>query len=92
MKSVEFLVALGLLLILYSWLYTSFNNMRNLAHTKLIEFNNSLQVKKSKSFVNQMISYGEPFKIHNIEFNPALSGLIYNPISGTYVYETYSRW
>ncbi len=92
MKSVEFLIAVGLLLSLFSWLYTSFNEMNFIAQEKLEEFNKSLMKRKANSLVNQMITYGEPFEINEIEFDPSLAGLHKKIFSGRYNYETYSRW
>ena len=92
LKSVEFLIAIGLLLSLFSWLYTSFNEIHIITYEKLKTFNDSLKIRKTNSLVNQMMTYGEPFEINKIEFDPSLVGLTKNIFSGRYNYETYSRW
>ena len=92
LKSVEFLITIGLLLSLFSWLYTSFNELNLTAKEKLKTFNESLKIRKATSLINQMIVYGEPFEIKGLTFDPSLAGLTKDIFSGRYNYETYSRW
>ena len=94
MKSVEFLVALALLLGTYAWLYRLAASNRRAAAETLEEFNESVQYRSANSIINNMIAYGEPFEYKDFaKLDPSrLTRVVYEPGLNRYTYVTYPRW
>jgi hypothetical protein len=94
LKSVEFLIALALLLGTYAWLYRLAASNRDAAKLALAGFNESLQYRRANSIINNMVAYGDPFEYRDFsKLDPSrLERVTYEPGLDRYTYETYPRW
>ena len=93
MKSVEFLVALFLLAWLFSFLYLDARSYVQETSRKLAGLNESLKLRAARSLVSSLVAYGFPFELSSFpNVFPSQLGVEYDPATGTYSYETYSRW
>lgn len=94
MKSVEFLVALLLLVVTYAAAYRAAAGYRDSAAGALEEFNGTLQGRMASSLVANLQAYGEPFEYADFgRLDPSrVEGASYEPALGIYTYQTYRRW
>ena len=94
MKSVEFLIALALILAVYAPLYGAARNCRETSSRFLDSFNHSIVYRQANALVRNLMVYGEPFKYSDFgRLDPAgLEGVDFNPVLNQYTYQTYSRW
>ena len=92
MKSVEFLVSLMILFIIFSFFYSYAKNSKELTSKKLEEINKSIQKHRAETLVKNLKIYGTPFFLKKFNFEPTLIDLPFNPLTQEFSYVTYSRW
>ena len=92
MKSLEFMIALILLVWLFSFLYSDANFYKTTSLKKLEEMNSSLRREYASSIVSSLKAFGAPFEMDDFPKIPSLEGVHFDPATGTYYYNTYSRW
>jgi len=94
LKSFEFLVALFIIALIFSPLYSVAKSEQKMANNKLEEFKDSIEVRTAESMIIHMKAYGEPFSYDGFgNFSKlGIEGASFNPLTGTYTYATYSRW
>ncbi len=94
MRSVEFLVAVALLLVVYGSLYRLASTQKAAAEEALRDFNDSIRYRCANAIVANLIAYGEPFEYADFEkLDPSrLKGVRYDPATNRYTYRTYPRW
>lgn len=94
MKSVEFLIALALLLGAYASLYRLAAANKETARLALEEFSESIRYRGANSLINNVIAYGEPFEYKDFSKLDLsrLEKVRYDPVSNRYAYMMYPRW
>jgi len=94
LKSVEFLIALALILSVYAPLYRVARGYKETSNQFLEDFNHSIVYRQANTLVRNLMVYGEPFEYSDFgNLNPSeLEDVDYNPILNQYTYQTYSRW
>jgi len=94
LKSVEFLVAVALLLVTYGFLYRLSSSQKAATELALQNFNESIRYRCANALIANLIAYGEPFEYTDFErLDPSrLEGVRYDPATNRYTYRTYPRW
>lgn len=92
MKSVEFLISLGLIISVYAFLYRDAMGVKASVDGALSEFNRTVHFSFDRSLVKNLMAYGEPFEAEGIEISREIPETICNVLTDTCYYITYSRW
>ena len=97
MKSVEFLITISIILIAFSLFFKSYSEISDAALEKLNEFNQSIKIYHTRSLIESLRIFGNPFDYSGelstqyLNVVDGLPSVTFNIISGKYEYLTCRR-